>query len=149
MACPSMRTALVVIDSAVDDYHTLLQGVLPDTEALLLHAHSDGVAQITAALANYTGIKQLHIVAATHANGLQLGSDYLTLFNLDRYGWQLQQWGDALATNARILVYAYGEIQVASFSAGFLNRLRLLTGADITVFEPAVFEPCDHSVGLG
>ncbi|QYO63549.1 DUF4347 domain-containing protein [Leptolyngbya sp. 7M] len=74
MACPSTRTALVVIDSAVDDYHTLLQDVLPDAEALVLHGHSDGVAQITAALANHTGIKQLHIVAVTHANGLRLGS---------------------------------------------------------------------------
>lgn len=142
MAYRSPLTALVVIDPAVadackNDNHILLQTSLADAEVLLLDAHRDGVTQITEALATLTNLERLHLVAAS-SDGLQLGSTKLTLFNLERYGWQLQQWGESFAPHAQMPVYGYQEADptlIASLSAPFLNRLCLLTGAKVTLLD--------------
>jgi hypothetical protein len=142
MACHSPLTALVVIDPVVADtcrnnYQILLQNTLSHAKVLMLDAHSDGVTQITKALANLTDLECLHLVAASF-NGLQLGSTKLTLFNLDRYGWQLQQWGNSFTPKAEIRVYgdqAADSSVISSLSTPFLNRLCLLTGAKVTVIN--------------
>lgn len=145
MARSSTSTALVFIDSASDAYPILAAGDLPEAEWVFLDADRDGVEQITQVLANRSGLQSLHIVFSGSPGHLKLGSAQLTLFNLDHYGWQLQQWGEALGPNATILLYSANSAAangaVVSLSVPFLIRLGLLTGANIT--------PSRHLLGNG
>ncbi len=102
-------------------------------ELLNLTAEQDGILQITAALSQRSGLSSLHLVSSGEAGSLQLGATQLTLFNLDRYGWELQQWGESLAAEAEIVLHEGWPIEglASQFSGAFLSRLHLLTGAKI------------------
>ncbi|MBW4466712.1 MAG: DUF4347 domain-containing protein [Pegethrix bostrychoides GSE-TBD4-15B] len=144
----SQPTALLIIDAARPTWTAavpcLPKGHAPKLERLELAAEQDGILQVTAALSNRTGLKSLHIAASGQAGSLQLGTAQLTLFNLDRYGWELQQWGESLMTGAQIVLHEGTAGSTSQFSSAFLSRLQLLTGAKITV---AKLEP-QQSVGF-
>jgi Domain of unknown function (DUF4347) len=78
-------TSLVFIDSTVADYQSLIAGLTPGAEAIVLEGNRDGVEQITEALANYSHIKSLHIVSHGSAGNLQLGNAALNEQSIDRY----------------------------------------------------------------
>jgi hypothetical protein len=129
MSCVSL--SLVFIDSAINHEQILSTIPLPKAEVILLDANRDGLEQITEVLAGRQGIQNLYIVSQGSASSLQLGSGYLTRFNLDRYGWQLQAWGEALASNANITLYgctAFGEQDKT-----LAQQLCWLTGAKVTL----------------
>ncbi|MFK7889551.1 MAG: DUF4347 domain-containing protein, partial [Granulosicoccus sp.] len=63
-------------ESALDDTRTL--------EIVVLDAKRDGIAQITAALIQYDGIDDMHIVSHGSDGQVQLGSTTLSLDSLDR-----------------------------------------------------------------
>jgi hypothetical protein len=54
-----MTRTLVFIDSRVADYQTLIAGLGPDAEWVLLDANRDGIAQMRSALAGYSGLEVL------------------------------------------------------------------------------------------
>ena len=60
---PVSCNSLVFIDPTVDNYYSLIAGVKPETEVILLDPSADGVSQITTVLAERTGIKSVHIVS--------------------------------------------------------------------------------------
>ena len=68
----------LIIDTSVDDYETLLSGVNPDAEVVLLDADRDGVEQIAEALAGREGFDAIHIVSHGNQGELRLGNDSLT-----------------------------------------------------------------------
>jgi len=142
-------TALLFVAPTIDLPNLSVQ-IAPKVERLALAADQDGVEQITTALSGRIGLQRLHIVSSGHAGSLQLGTTHLTLFNLDRYGWELQQWGESLVAGAEIVFH---EAVVpgldhldSQFSSAFLNRLHLLTGAKILQVE-AEIQP-QQSVGF-
>ncbi|MFM7423835.1 MAG: DUF4347 domain-containing protein [Elainella sp.] len=128
---------LVFIDATAHDLQ-LTAYVAPEAEVMILTAEQDGIEQITTALTGRSGLQILHIVSFSGSGSLQLGSTQLTLFNLDQYGWQLQQWGESLVPGAEIVFYDFvgsAEAVTSQFSAPFLSRLRLLTGANIALMN--------------
>ena len=129
LIAPQIAAHLVFIDPAVDDYQSLIAGVNPHTEVILLHPHEDGVDQISLALAKRKNLKSVHLVAHGSPGCLQLGSAQLSLDNLNQYH-QLQQWRQALSEKASILLYG---CCVAATERGmrYLNRLQSLVGVDI------------------
>ena len=140
----SQPTAILFVDPCVDLTVNHLS-VLPTqmaskAELLELAADQDGVEQITEALRERRGLQCLHIVASGGLGSLQLGTAQLTLFNLDRYGWELQQWGEALLAGAEIVFHEElsAENGASQLSGGFLSRLHLLTGAKIRLAEAQV-----------
>jgi hypothetical protein len=123
--------SLIFIDSALNNEQFLSTISLPAAETIVLDANRDGLEQITEVLAGRQGIGNLYIVSQGCASSLQLGSSYLTRFNLDRYGWHLQAWGEALVPNAHITLYActaFGE-----HDQTLVQRLSLLTSAQVSL----------------
>ncbi|MEM8641174.1 MAG: DUF4347 domain-containing protein [Cyanobacteria bacterium P01_G01_bin.54] len=114
-------TTLVVIDPHVDAPQSLMAGVRPGAAALLLDPSQDGVAQVTAALAEgkYTS---LHLVAHGSPGALRLGRGVLSLATLPAYRQQLLEWGVT-----EILVYG---CNVAA-EPELLRALHGLTGAAV------------------
>ncbi|MBD2485737.1 DUF4347 domain-containing protein, partial [Planktothrix sp. FACHB-1365] len=121
---------LVVIDSQVENYETLLQGIDPNAEVVVLDPNQDGIHQITSLLSNFKNIDSLQIIAHGSSGSIQLGNTILDNQTLNQYTAQFQQWQTQLTADADILLYG---CNVASGSLGqsFVTNLSQLTGADI------------------
>jgi uncharacterized delta-60 repeat protein len=122
--------AIAFIDTQVEDYQSLVAGVKPGTEVVVLEAKGDAIDQITQVLATRTNIDSIHIISHGSPGNLQLGKTRLCLDNLKTYQHQLQQWQHALTPDADILIYG------CSVASGltpnpFLQRIAALTGANI------------------
>ena len=117
----SQGNTLVVIDPRVDDYQMLARGVRKGVKVLILNDNSDGVEQITQALADYP-TEYLQVVCHGAPGCLYLGKTPLERENLSRYSQQLMEWGVADIGLYACNVAADGE---------FMLRLHQLTGANI------------------
>jgi Domain of unknown function (DUF4347) len=126
---------IVFIDAAIADYHSLVDGVIPNTEVFVIEPTHDGVDQITAILASYTNLNftNIHIVAHGIPGCLYLGNTHLGLDTLDIYQPQLQQWQNT----ANILLYS---CNVAAGDAGteLITKLHQLTKANIAASRQRV-----------
>ncbi|MEH2334350.1 DUF4347 domain-containing protein, partial [Nostoc sp.] len=118
------KHTLVIIDSAINDYQILAQGIIPTAKVIVLNKHQDGIAQISALSKNHPAAS-IQIIAHGSPGSLQLGNSQLNLDSLHTYRLQLQQW---LA--AEILIYG---CEVAAGEAGktFIEQLHQLTRANI------------------
>ncbi len=93
MSAPSKNSSILLfIDSSVENYQALIEGVIPETEVIILHPAQDGIGQITAALKGRTDIAAVHIVSHGSPGCLYLGNTRLSLETLDRYAQDLQTW---------------------------------------------------------
>ncbi|MEG4963768.1 esterase-like activity of phytase family protein, partial [Microcoleus sp. K4-C2] len=125
-----VSTAIAFIDSALSDCQTLRNGIEPGTEVIILDATRDGVAQITAALANRSNIKSIHIISHGRPASLLLGAIDLNLTNLKTYAEQLQRWSRSLADSGEILLYGC-DVAAGENGANFVQQLSQLTKAKI------------------
>ena len=122
---------LVVIDSGIQDYDQLLEGLSADTAVLVLDSSADGVSQIDAAINQFESLGGLHIFSHGSAGKLQLGTTQLSVASLPIYEDMLERWDNVLTDTADILLYG---CNVAEGTTGqnFLQELSTLTGADIS-----------------
>jgi len=117
---------IVFIDSNVDDYESLANGVLPEIKVVILDSSSDGFGQITRVIQKYPHISSIHIVSHGAPGCLYLGNSLLNVNNIDDYYSQkLEGWS---VTN----LFLYG-CSVAAGDTGvkLLERIREITGANI------------------
>ena len=105
---------LVFVDSRVADYQTLIAGLGTDSAWVLINADQDGVVQMQAALAGYSGLDSIQIVSHGSAGTLYLGSTVLDQEGLSSFADQLRTIGDSLSETGDILLYgcnvAQGEV---------------------------------------
>ncbi|MGD1808147.1 DUF4347 domain-containing protein, partial [Dapis sp. BLCC M126] len=117
---------IVFIDSNLEDYQGLANGVLPGTKVVILRPTSDGVQQITRVLKKYPYISSIHIVSHGTPGCLYLGNSQLNINSINNdYCQELEAW-----SVTDLLLYS---CSVAAGNAGkdFLARLREITGANI------------------
>ncbi|NES03965.1 MAG: DUF4347 domain-containing protein, partial [Okeania sp. SIO2F4] len=117
---------IVFIDSSVEDYQGLANGVLPGTKVVIIRRTSDGVQQITRVIKKYPHISSIHIVSHGTPGCLHLGNSQLNINSINNdYCQELEIWS---VTN--LLLYG---CNVAAGDAGteFLAQLRKITGANI------------------
>ena len=135
----STQPVWVVVDANVDDYQTLVKGVLEGAKVFVLDTNRDGVEQIAELFETAVVPPQsLHIVSHGAPGTLQLGNSELSLSTLKGYTQQVKSWA---AKN--ILLYG---CNVAAGDAGeeFMTQLNTLTGASIAASTTLV-----GSAGLG
>ncbi|MBK9113305.1 MAG: DUF4347 domain-containing protein [Nitrospira sp.] len=124
-------TEVVFVDPTVPDYESLLAGMGPNVEVVVLDASRDGVEQIAESLTGRSGIDAIHLISHGDAGTLQLGTGTLTAESMStRYVDELATVQQALSEQADILVYgcnfAEGDVGQAAVA-----RLAELTGADV------------------
>jgi Domain of unknown function (DUF4347)/RTX calcium-binding nonapeptide repeat (4 copies) len=129
---------LVFIDTAVEDYESLVNGVIPHTEVFVIDPTHNGIEQITEILATRANqnLNSIHIVCHGAPGSLQLGNTHLGLDTLEYHSQQLQQWQKIFFPSAKsdnpcnLLIYG---CNVADGDVGgeFLAKLHQLTGANI------------------
>ena len=134
---PTLYTTLVFIDLSVEDAQSLISGVVPGAEVILLDSRQNGIEQITAALAHRPDINRIHLVSHGGPGSLQLGATQLTLENLDATGDALGQWFSTTNSSQNppeILLYGCC-VAEGSLGRAFVQRFSQLTGAMVAASD--------------
>ena len=84
-------TNLVFIDTGVDNYQQLFDGVVAEAQPFLINTATDGIEQIGKILRQYPGPKTVEIISHGSPGCLYLGNSQLSLDTLKGYEPQLQQ----------------------------------------------------------
>ncbi len=130
----TLSKSILVIDSDVKDYQSLIANVQLDAEVHVLDPTRDAIAQITDILMGRSGIESLQIISHGQSGSLKLGESWLDATALNAYATQLQSWAAALNPDADILLYGCNVAQDAIGKA-FVNAIAQLTGADVAASE--------------
>src|SRR4028119_615164 len=85
-------SAIAFIDTQVENYQSLIAGVTPGTEVVVLDGNRDAIDQITQILALRSNIDSIHIVSHGAPGSLQLGDASLSLDDIECDRDSLQQW---------------------------------------------------------
>ncbi len=125
---------LIIIDSQVTDWQSLVGNLSPDATILILDSTRDGISQIAELVANYSNLDAIHIISHGGAGNLLLGSSTLNNDNITDYASQLASIGNALSANGDILLYGCNVAQGDSGIA-FIDKLGLFTGADVAASD--------------
>ena len=96
------RTEIVVIDTSVKDYQSLVAGVAENREVVVLDGSTDALAQIATSLQGRSGVDALHIVSHGRVGGLIFGAGTVDAGNLSAFTEELQAIGAALAADGDI-----------------------------------------------
>ena len=130
MNSSSPNQQIIFVDSSVQNYQTLIQGIDTNAKIVILDNNRSGVEQITQALASQSGIEAVHILSHGSEGSLKLGSDVLNGNDIENFSTQLKQWGNALTEKGDILLYG---CDAAAGDTGnkFIKRLSEITGADV------------------
>ena len=133
------RSEIVFVDAGVEDYEAFIRDIQQQSgtaslEVVLLSQDESGIARITTTLAERHGIDAIHIVSHGSANGVQLGSDWLTADNVNRYSWQIGEWQYSLDDGADLLIYG---CELASSESGqeLLQSLGGLCDCDVAASD--------------
>src|SRR4028118_421435 len=96
---------LIFIESNVEDYQSLISGISPNAEVIILDETLDGIEQITERLAIEQNIEAIHIISHGSPGAVQLGAYTLNSSNIENFAPGLKQWRKALTKGADILLY--------------------------------------------
>ncbi len=131
----AVRHELVIVDTGVGNYQTLIDDILKQTgnrriEVVVLDTNRDGVDQITEILGQHNNLDALHLISHGDSGMLQLGNGVLDSSALQTRAEELAAWKSAFGEQADILLYG---CEVAADNAGqtLIHDLAALTGADV------------------
>jgi len=125
------RREVAFIDTSVADYQTLVDGVRPGVEVVLLDGAGDGLAQMAAWAEGKSGYDAIHVLSHGNQGSVQLGILSLDTAAVAGRTAELAAVGAALATDGDLLLYG---CQVAGADGNaFLLALAEVTQADIAL----------------
>ncbi len=122
--------SVVFVDSRVKDFDSLLKGVAPGTQVVVLEAGKDGLQQIADYLDTHQGVSTVEIVAHGNAGDLWLGNTYLSADNVAARADVLARIGSDMNVGGDILIYACNTA-VGDKGMAFVDSLANYTGRDI------------------
>jgi len=126
---PPPRT-LVVFDSRVPGHDALAAGVSPGAEVLVLQPGDDGLAAISARLAEMGRVDAVQIFSHGAAGQLQLGDQAITAETADAMQSRFEAWRDHLAPGADLQLYGC-RIGAGPAGQALVDDLARWTGADV------------------
>jgi Ca2+-binding RTX toxin-like protein len=121
---------LVLVDSTVDQYQSLVQNLRSEAEVVVLDPNQDGVEQITEVLTTRNNIESLHILSHGDAGRVYLGSTQLSSETLNHYRDRIQDWQRSLTADSNILLYGC-EVAAGRDGQQFVRDLSELTQASV------------------
>ncbi len=124
------RQEVVFVDTQVQDYQTLVDGLDDNAQVHLIDSSSNGLEQIATVLQGQTGIDAIHIYSHGDVGRLNVGNFTLDSSNIAQYSDLLAQIGQSLSAEADLMLYG---CYVGADSAGqdFIDEMAALTGADV------------------
>ncbi|MBD2529134.1 DUF4347 domain-containing protein [Nostoc flagelliforme FACHB-838] len=129
---------LVFIDSQVQDYQDLRNGIKAGAEIYILHPEVDGVEQITQTLSQHQYVESIHIISHGAPGTLYLGNAELSLETLGHYTQELQTWFNSTSNYHTPALILYGCNVGADAGTQFLEKLHNISQATIYASSTAV-----------
>src|SRR4028119_155882 len=132
-------SAIAFIDTLVENYQSLMAGVKPGTEVVVLDGNRDSIDRITQILRDRSNIDSIHIISHGAPGSLQLGDGSVSLDDIEGDRNSLQQWfwprTDSTGKNQpNILLYGCS-VAAGQTGKAFVKRLSELTGACVAASE--------------
>ena len=130
------RNELVIVDSGVQDYETLLADMLDQAgsdrhfSVVVLEADRDGIQQITDVLKQYGNLDAVHLISHGGPGALQLGNSQLDAASLDSRAAEIADWGNAFNADADWLIYGC-DVAAGASGEAFVQQLAALTLTDV------------------
>lgn len=125
-----LKDDLLFIDSAIENYQSLIDLAAPSSEIVILDSSQNGIEQISKQLAQYHNLESIQIVSHGQAGSVQFGNSQLNLDTLDFYDEQIENWGNALSEEGDILFYGCN-VAIDQDGKDLIQELSDITGADI------------------
>lgn len=128
----SERKEIVFVENNLTDYQTLIDGVGPRAEVVVLDASKDGLEQMALWAKTHSGYDAIHILSHGSPGRLNLGSAALTTERLeeDAVKSQLVKLGQALTEAGDLLIYGC-DVSAGDEGKRFINKLAMAAGADV------------------
>ena len=130
---PLNKCIVAFIDSGLQNYESLADGLEEGAEAVVIRNDQDGIEQMTSILVTHTCLDSVHILAPGSPGCVELGHAMLSIETLDRYAQDLQVWFFlAQLCDCYPSIHLYGShVAVGDRGRAFLRRLYRLTGGGI------------------
>ncbi|KGK43277.1 hypothetical protein LH51_01200 [Nitrincola sp. A-D6] len=126
----SARREVAFVDTGVEDYQALVEGLGSDVEVFLLDTSQNGLEQMLSALQGQTDIDAIHLYSHGDVGELQLGTLTLNGENLQANAELLSTLGQSLTEDGDLMLYG---CSVGADNAGqsFIDLVAQLTSADV------------------
>ncbi len=131
---------IVFIDEGVEDYQTLLDGIVNgaaeggvdarDFEIVILASDSDGIHQISAALAGREDIDAVHIIAHGDDGRVTLGTAELNARTFLQREGEIAAWASAFDVDGDLLIYGCN-LAASEDGQRLINQLAGAAGVDV------------------
>ncbi|TAN47521.1 MAG: DUF4347 domain-containing protein, partial [Methylococcaceae bacterium] len=128
------KKEVVFIESNVADYQTLVDGVRPGVEVLLLDGQQDGLAQIAAWAQSHSGYDAMHIISHGAEGELLLGSAVIDDAALVGRSADLTAIGRALKADGDLLLYGC-DVAKGAVGLEFIRDIAADAGVDVAASD--------------
>ncbi|WP_409266934.1 Ig-like domain-containing protein [Massilia sp. BHUDP2] len=130
------RQEIAFVNANLADLETLIAGMRPDIEIVILDPAGDGFAQIARTLDGRSNLDAIHLLGHGAAGMLELGDVVVDAAYLKQHADVLAEIGAALHQDGDILLYGC-DTGAGSAGADFLQTLAQATGADVAASDDA------------
>lgn len=124
------RGEIAFVDAGISDLATLLSGLKPGVEVVMLDSAHDAIGQIAAALAGRDSLAAIHIIANGGEGRIDFGAGGVGLAELADHAGDLAAIGNALGADGDILLWSCNT-GAGSIGQAFVVSLAQATGADV------------------
>ncbi|SIS46027.1 DUF4347 domain-containing protein [Neptunomonas antarctica] len=128
------RREVAFVDTAVEDYQSLVDGLGEGVEIILIDGNENGLEQMVTALQGETGIDAIHLFSHGDVGELKLGTLTLNDENLQANAELLSTLGESLSEAGDLMLYG---CYVGADNTGrdFVDSVASLTQADVAASE--------------
>ncbi|WP_419710434.1 VCBS domain-containing protein [Pseudomonas sp. NFX224] len=127
---PSAARTLLVLDSRIENRDQLLAQLPGNVTAIVVNVGEDGLAAISAALAQLGKVDSIQVMSHGAAGQFTLGNRTITSDNVDQLSQTLEQWRNNLTEGADIQLYGC-DIGAGLAGQTLITELARWTGADV------------------
>ncbi|GLO12450.1 hypothetical protein PPUJ20028_10310 [Pseudomonas putida] len=127
---PSAARSLLVLDSRIENRDQLLSNLPGNVTAIVVNSGEDGLAAISAALAQLGKVDSIQVMSHGAAGQFTLGNRTVSADNIGQLGDTLQQWRGNLNEGADIQLYGC-DIGAGDAGKMLVNELARWTAADV------------------
>ncbi|WP_338831730.1 VCBS domain-containing protein [Bradyrhizobium sp. 27S5] len=126
----SFKREVAFIDRGIDDLETLLAGIRPDVEAILLSDDEPAVRQMARAVKGRSGLEAIHIVAHGQPGEIAFSAGLLSLDTMDRVARDLAHLGSAITQGGELRLWSCAVAQ-GEYGAAFIDAIAAATAAKV------------------
>ncbi|WP_338699118.1 VCBS domain-containing protein [Bradyrhizobium sp. 26S5] len=126
----SFKREVAFIDRGIDDLETLLAGIRPDVEAILLSDDEPAVRQMARAVKGRSGLEAIHIVAHGQPGEIAFSAGLLSLDTMDRVERDLAHLGSAITQGGELRLWSCAVAQ-GEYGAAFIDAIAAATAAKV------------------